>query len=411
MEKNLDQKKSFFAEHKTFIILVIVILVLISSAIGYGIVKRLIISQFVTKMMAAQQPPAVDVGKPVVKDVPDYYEFTATTQAVDKVMIKARIKGYLEQILFEDGALVKKGQTLFRIEDDAYIALRDQARANLLSAQAELKSAQADLDRIQAAVKTNAVSEQQLTRAVAQRDKADAAVASAKALLKDAQLNLSYTNVVSPIDGRISRHFVDKGNLVGAPEHTLLAEVVRLDPIYVNFYLSESLFLKYLNMETMDRQNERTFKLSLADGNDFSFNGKINYIDNSVDNMTGTILVRGQLQNKQHKILPGMYARVRISLGVKNNALLVPEKAIKSDIGGKYLFLLDDENIVRRQNIKISRLVDTMRIVESGLTAADRFVTQGTQYVNPGMKAAVNEKTSQDTKNDTASKNKKSKDQ
>jgi RND family efflux transporter MFP subunit len=407
MEKKPDQKKPFLAEHKTSMIFIVVIVILIGSAIGYGIVKRLIISKMVTKMMASQQPPAVDVQKPTVRDVPAYYDFTATAKAVDKVMIQARVKGYLQQILFQDGAFVEKGQVLFKIEDDTYIALRDQAKAQLKSAKAELKSAQADLDRVQAAVKTNAVSEQQLTRSIAQRDKAKAAVTSAAAKLNDAKLNLSYTNVTSPITGRISRHFVDKGNLVGAGEHTLLAEVVKLEPIYVYFYVSESLFHEHLSYDLIKENIDRKFQLSLNNQNDFSYSGKLNYIDNTVDNMTGTILVRGALQNKQHKILPGMYTRLRLSLGVKKNALLVPEKAVKSDIGGKYLFLLDDDNVVRRRNIEVSRLVDSMRIVEAGLTPDDRFVIEGTQYVTPGAKVEINTQSSENNKKTDSAESKK----
>lgn len=368
------------------IIIMVIIVVMTLTLIGYGIFKKVMKGKMMAKFMKPQTP-VVEVGVPEVNDVPLYYEFVGRTQAVEEVMIPARVSGFLEEIFFEEGSYVERGQRLFKIEDTAYAAARDQARAQLNSAQAELVSAEADLERIQKAIKSGAVSEQQLTTAEAMRDKARASVLAAKAALSDAELNLSYTEVNAPISGRISRNFVDKGNLVGPAQGTMLAQIVKLDPIDVTFTISEDFLHGQLDIDEIIKGKNREFSLSLEGNDDFPFTGRLNYIDNQVEEATGTILIRGRLPNEEHEILPGMYSRIKIAIGEKKDAILVPEKAVLSDLGGKYVLVLDEDNILRRRQIESSRVIDKMRIIESGLSSGDKFVITGLNLM--GVQAGV----------------------
>jgi membrane fusion protein, multidrug efflux system len=376
------------------IIIMVIIVVVTLTLIGYGIFKKLMMGKMMAKYMTPQTP-IVEVAAPEVNDVPLYYEFVGRTQAVEEVMIPARVSGFLEEIYFEEGSYVEKGQKLFKIEDTAYIAARDQAKAQLDSAQAELTSAESDLERIRQARNSGAVSEQQLTTAQAMKDKANASVLAAKAALSDAELNLSYTDVNAPISGRISRNFVDKGNLVGPAQQTMLANIVKLEPIEVTFTISEDFLHGQLDIDEIIKGKNRQFSLSLEENDNFPFTGRLNYIDNQVDEATGTILIRGQLANEEHKILPGMYSRKKIAIGEKENAILVPEKAVLSDLGGKYVLVLDKDNTLRRRQVKSSIVIDKMRIIESGLSPDEKFVLTGLNQM--GVQAGVKVQTQQQT--------------
>jgi RND family efflux transporter MFP subunit len=380
-------------------ILAVVVIAVVIIAVAYGIVKRLIIAKFVSQQMGAFKPPAVDIRTPEIKNVPLFYEFTGTAEPVEEVTVRARVTGYLERVAFEEGSYVKKGQLLFEIEDEAYIAAHDRAQASLASAKAELQRAQADLERVKRAVQTNAVSQQQLTRTKAEYDQARAAVDSAKARLDDAELNLSYTKITSPINGRIGKTMVDIGNLVGHGTPTPLASIVALEPVYVSFYISENFFRNGLDIDSVKKSRGLKFLVSLTEQGGFDFEGKIDYIDNVVDKATGTIMLRGTLPNKAHKIIPGMYTRVKLPIGTRNNAMLVPEESLQSDISGKYLLTVDDQNIVHRHHVKTGRLIDGMRVVIQGIEKNQRFVYEGIQYAQPGMKVEVNGQKNNKNKN------------
>ncbi|HEX42456.1 MAG TPA: efflux RND transporter periplasmic adaptor subunit [Phycisphaerales bacterium] len=336
--------------------------------------------------MPEMPPPTVTVARPVVRAVDEFYDFIGTTVAVEQVDIRARVQGFLEKVHFVEGSRVKQGDPLFEIERTAYQAIRDQAYAQLQSRQAERVRARLDLERVEQAIKTNAVSQQEVTTRRAQHDQAEAYVAAAEATLKQADLDLSYTRIVSPIDGRISRRYVDAGNLVGAGQQTLLATVVRLQPMYVQFYVSEGFLGERLGVGAFDGGSTRPFFIARENEPDFPHAGILNYMDNRVDEGTGTLLLRGELPNADEAFLPGMFVRVRVPVGTQADAICVHDRALGTDIGGKFLLLVDPEGVVRRRPVGIGRLVGEMRVIPSGLSADEAYILQGAQFVFPGMK-------------------------
>ncbi|MHC4212118.1 MAG: efflux RND transporter periplasmic adaptor subunit [Planctomycetota bacterium] len=360
-----------------------IISLLIIGGVGFGLYK---LFTFMPDFAMPPMPtPVVTVDKPQLRTVTDFYEFTGTAGAVEEVQVRARVQGYLQKIHFDDGSDVSKGDLLFEIERESFQAKRDQADAMLKSSQAEMLRAQLDYERVQEAVKTHAVSKQEVTTRKAEWDKAQASVMANEAALVEAELNLSYTKIHSPIDGRISRRMVDAGNLVGAGEQTLLATVVKLQPIYINFYVSEGLLLEGLEKREVNGQSSFKFYAGLENETGYPHEGVLTYMDNTVDAGTGTILIRGDLANAKKKILPGMFVRVKVPVGQQADAVVVNERAIGTDIGGKYLLLVDKDNRVERRPVQIGRQIDNMRVVASGLSADERYILKGVQFVFPGM--------------------------
>lgn len=332
-------------------------------------------------------PPTVTVATPVEKDVQTYAEFTGYTAAVESVDIRARVKGFLEKVAFEDAAFVKEGDLLFIIEQDPYKAQRDQTKATLASAKAELERAEIDLKRVEQAAKTNAVSQEEVTNRRAQRDMAAAAVEEQKAELEQARLNLGYTEVRSPINGRVSRRLVDEGNLVGAGQNTLLTTVVTMDPIYVYFEVDERKLIEGLkrNPQAFDEKKDYPFYVGLDTEEGYPHKGVLDYISNVVDQNTGTITARGILQNKKKELYPGMFARVRVPAKVEENALLVEEKAVGTDLGGKYLYVVKKDNTVEHRRIELGPQDGEMRVITKGIGKVDRYIVDGLQFARPGL--------------------------
>lgn len=359
-----------------------VIAILVLGGIVVFVKKRL------TPPAPPQMPPAsVQVAKPVIQDVVNYNEFTGNLVSVESVDIRARVEGLLRRVVFNDGAFVKKGELLFEIEPDTYQADRDRALATLKSAEADLNRAQQDYERLIQAVKSDAVSKQEVGTYKAQRDIAEASVIAAKAALTQAGLNLSYTQIQSPVDGKISRKYVDVGNLVGAGENTLLANVVALDPIYVYFNASESEYLNYtkdVRGNLADEPNKLPIYLNLANEEEYAHHGRLDYLDNMVDPETGTIQIRGVIPNPEKKLYPGMFVRIRVPAQTIRDAVLVQEKAIGTDIGGKYLLVVDADNIVRHQPVELGAQQGMLRVITSGLSTDDTYIVSGLQFVYPG---------------------------
>jgi RND family efflux transporter MFP subunit len=338
---------------------------------------------------AMQRAPEVPVALPEIRDVEDFYEFTGNVKALRQVDIRARVEGFLLTIDFKDGQHVKQGDLLFTIEPNQYTDARDQAQAQLLSGQAALESTQQDYERIEKAIQTNAVSKQQLTTAKAARDQAQAQVMTAKAQLSNANLNLSYTKIASPLTGKISQRYVDPGNLVGAGTQTLLATVVQTQPIDVYFNVSEVVLQQYFlaqNIVNPEAQKQQV-RVGFPDQNDYPFQGYLDFIDNKVDPNTGTILMRAQLPNEKEKLFPGTFVRVRLPSGVQKNSILVQERALNSDIGGKYLFTIDPNNTVHTNYVKLGRKVGDLVVVLSGLNRDQKYVLSGFHLLRPGSPA------------------------
>ena len=337
--------------------------------------------------MPAMPTPRVTTAVPVRKAISSFLEFTGTTEAVNSIEIRARIPGYLQNINFIGNTDVNKGDVLFTIEQDSYRAKRDRAFANLKSSEAELLRAQKDLERMEKAVKSDSVSKQKVSTVKSQRDQAEAAVLAKKASLAEAELELSYTKVCAPIGGRISRHFVDVGNLIGSSENTLLATIVDIDPIHVYFKVNERILLKRLKervKEGIDKKDAEVY-IGLTDEDGHPHKGKVDYIDNRVDSATGTINVRAIVPNPDKTILPGMFVRINAPNGTNDNALLVEEKSLGTDFNGKYLLIVGKNNIVEQRPVVTGNLIDGMRVIKEGLNDGEAYIVSGLQFARPGM--------------------------
>ncbi len=332
------------------------------------------------------------MATPVQRDVTLTEEFTGTTEARRSVEIRARVQGFLEEIAFEPSSFVREGQKLFIVEPAPYQAQRDRAEANLESAEAALRRAESDLDRLEQAVQTNAVSEQEVTRARAERDQASAALLEARAALTQAEIQLGYTTVESPIAGLVSRNLVDVGNLVGGPEATLLATVRQVDPIYAYFDVSERLIARTLAEQGGHKgpTSEREIPITLVlKETGYEVEGRIDAIDNTVDPATGTMQVRGIFPNKNAKVLPGFFVHVRVPGDTLENALLVEETAIGTDLGGRYLMVIGDGNVVEKRYVEPGPLEgDMLRVILQGLSPGESYVSKGLQRARPGMPVA-----------------------
>jgi RND family efflux transporter MFP subunit len=337
----------------------------------------------------APPPPEVTVATPEVRDVTVYEEFVGTTQAYASVEIRARVQGYLEEMTFEPSSFVRKGQLLFVIEPEPYEAKRDRAAAGLKAAEAGLRRAESDLERLEQAVRTNAVSQQEVTRARAERDQASAAMLEAQAALTNAEIQLEYTTVKSPINGMVSRNYVDLGNLVGAGESTVLTTVRRIDPIYAYFEVSERFVARALEQRGGHKNPEQldeTPATLLLEETGLEIEGRIDTLENTVDPATGTIQIRGVFPNPDSKIFPGFFVRVRLPGEFLEGALLVEESAVGTDLGGRYLMIVGDGNVVEKRYVEPGPLQeDKTRVILEGLEAGERYISRGLQRARPGM--------------------------
>jgi RND family efflux transporter MFP subunit len=336
-------------------------------------------------------PPQVTVAPPVVQDITNYIYFTGYTVARKDIELRARVEGYLEAFSFQPGAQVRKGDLLFSIDPKPFEAKVSQGQAELETKQAERELAEATFKRKESAYKEKAVSELAVLEAKAELSKATAQVKEAEAQLITEQLQLSYTKIHAPTDGRISRNLVDVGNLVGAGgDKTLLATLVNYDPIYVYFNMDERSLMLHKNTSTDDdteKSNAKTpVQLELIEEKDYPHKGVADYLDNQVDLSTGTIQVRAIFNNSDLFIVPGLFAKVRIPYEEVKAALLVPESAISSDQRGRYLLTVNSDNTVEYKPIEIGSLNDGLRVITKGITAEDRVVVTGIQRARPGSK-------------------------
>ena len=337
----------------------------------------------------APKPPAVTVTTPVQRDVTVFHEFTGTTQAFESVEIRARVQGYLEKVTFTPSSFVRKGDLLFVIEQEPFEAQRDQADANMKSAEAGLRRADSDLERLEQAVKTNAVSQQEVTRARAERDQASAGLLQAQAALTNAEISLSYTTIKAPISGMISRNLVDTGNLVGSGGSTLLATVRRIDPLFAYFDVSErwvAVLLGERGGHKSPGEGDRLPATLILSETGHEVEGRIDSIDNTVDPETGTILLRGVFPNPEALLFPGFFVTIRIPGKMVENAVLVEEKAIGADLSGKYIYIVDTENTVEQRHVTLGRAQDDGTVVVSeGLDGSETYIVEGLFRARPGL--------------------------
>ena len=336
------------------------------------------------------KPPTVTVATPEIRDVTDFTVFSGRTEAVDTVEIRARVKGFLERVDFEAGEMVKKGQELFLIEQAPYEAALAAADAGEKQAIARAELALENFRRAETLLEKKAISREEYQTKGAEYKVAFAAIGAAKADITQAEINLGYTTITSPIDGRISRKYVDPGNLVGAGENTLLATIVSMDPMYVYFDVSEKSVLKLLEWWREHQQNGGTKDVDpkayvqLANEKDFPHEGRLEYVENRVDPTTGTALIRGVFPNKEGYLYPGLFVRVKVPGDEIKNAVLVHERAIGTDLGGKFVLVVNSENVVEQRPVELGTLVDSMRVIRSGLKPNEKYIVDGLQRARPG---------------------------
>jgi len=331
----------------------------------------------------------VAVSQPLVREVSDYEIFTGRTEASQSVEIRARVTGYLDNILFKPGAIVRRGDMLFEIDARAYQADLARCDAEVQSAQVRLKQLTAQLDRAKMLQRRQAVGQDEVERMAADHAEAEANLAARRANLEISRLNLAYTKLTSPIDGRISRPLIDAGNLVVA-DTTSLATVIATDPMFVSFDVDERTVLRLRSAKPEGRvkpdgRAEISVSCGLADDAGFSRQGKLDSTDIRVDPATGTLRFRAVLPNTDGILLPGMSVRVRLTTSAPHKALLVPDSSLAFDHGQSYVLVLTTHNVLQRRDVKTGPLHDGMRSVPEGLTAEDWVITDGLQRVRPGM--------------------------
>jgi RND family efflux transporter MFP subunit len=336
-------------------------------------------------------PPKVDVGVPVQRSITRFLEATGNTAPIKNVDLVARVQGFLQSINYEDGSFVKEGTTLFTIEPETYKLKLEQAQAAEVGAQATVKQAEADFKRQTDLVAKQAVSQSTLDTSTSTRDNAQATLQQAQVNTKIAAVNYGYTNVVAPFDGIVSAHLVSVGELVGAASPTQLATIVQLDPIYVNFNVNEQDVLRIREearrrgMTTNDLR-QIPIETGLQTETGYPHKGKLDYASPTLNQSTGTLAVRGILPNPDRVLLPGFFVRVRVPFDQQVNALLVPDVALGSDQAGRYVLVVNGENVVEQRKVQTGPLEGDLRVIESGLKPDDRVVTAGLLRAIPGQK-------------------------
>jgi len=331
-------------------------------------------------------PPKVTVAQPTRQSVTDSLDLTGNTQAIYTVQLVARVAGYLEKVLFQDGQLVKKGQPLFVIQQNTYEDNLRQAEATILQYRAQLQYAESQLNRFSHLIQHEAAAQSDVDNWRFQRDSAEANLRSAQAQRDLAKLNLDYTQVAAPFDGRMDRRLVDPGNLVGSPNSTVLAQINQIDPIYVYFNISDLDLARLLkSTRGIPGPGGRKWPVhaGLPSEDGYPHQGYLDFAAISLTTTTGTLLMRGVLPNADGKILPGLYTRVRVPLE-QRAALLVPEVAIGHDQQGAYLLVVNDKNVVERRNVTTGTAVDSRRTIDGGLTGQEWVIVNGLLKAAPG---------------------------
>jgi RND family efflux transporter MFP subunit len=339
---------------------------------------------------AAPPPPKVTVMLPVTQEVTLYFEATGNAAAVNSVDLVARVQGFVQAISYTDGQFVKKGTSLFTIEPEPYKLKVDAAKAAVTSAQATLTQAQAEYQRQADLVQKQVSTQANYDKALASRDSAQADLQSQQSSEQQAEINLGYTDVTAPFDGIVTARQVSIGQLVGASSPTVLATIVQLDPIWVTFNASERDVLEA--RATLARTGRTTADLiglpaevGTQTETDYPHVGKLDYVAPNVDPSTGTLPVRASLPNADRGLLPGYFVRVRVPRRPEA-ALLVPDTAIGSDQGGRYVLVVNKDDVVEQRKVEAGPVVGSLRVIEKGLAKDDHVVTGGIMRAIPGQK-------------------------
>lgn len=330
----------------------------------------------------APPPPAVSVAKVVAREFQPWDEFTGRISAVETVDLRARVSGYIERVAFEEGREVRKGDLLFVIDQRRYRAAFDRAAADLERARSEAKLAASELQRAETLLAAKAISREEFDSRRAAHAQGDATVRAAAAAVAAAELDLQFTEVRSPIDGRAGRALVTVGNLAQA-DTTLLTTLVSLDPMYVDFDADEQTFLDYAAAARRGehRTTSSPVRVGLANEAGYPHVGTVDFVDNQVDPHTGTIRARAVLPNPDHSLTPGLFARVQLAGGNRQAALLIDEKAVLTDQDRKYVYVLGPNHVAVRKDVVLGRQAGDLRVVDRGLEPGDTVIVHGVQKV------------------------------
>ncbi|HEV3343903.1 MAG TPA: efflux RND transporter periplasmic adaptor subunit [Pirellulales bacterium] len=331
-------------------------------------------------------PPAVTVSQPIEREISDENQFTGHTEAIHAVDVHAKVSGFIDQVGFKDGDIVKEGDLLFQIDPrpfDADVARDDAA---LAAAKARAKRAAADLARAKELIKGKNISQEQFDQVFADEAQGAAAVKQAEASLTTARLNQDYAKVTAAVGGRVSRAIITKGNFVfgGAGSATLLTSIVPIDPIYAYFDVDEAIYLRVARRARDPDSPPPTVEMRLANETGFLHRGRIDFIDNKVDPDTGTIRVRAEFPNADGVITPGLFIKVRVRSPEKRPALLVTDRAVGMDQNRKYVLVVGADNKVEYRDVITGPLVDGLRAVEGGLKPGEWVIVNGLQRARPG---------------------------
>ncbi|HDS9458331.1 TPA: efflux RND transporter periplasmic adaptor subunit [Enterobacter asburiae] len=347
---------------------------------------------------AAPPAPAVSAADVVVKSISQWDSFNGRIEAVESVQLRPRVSGYIDKVNYTDGQEVKKGEVLFTIDDRTYRAALEQAQANLARAKTQASLAQSEANRTDKLINTHLVSREEWEQRRSAAVQAQADIRAAQAAVDAAQLNLDFTKVTAPIDGRASRALITSGNLVTAGDTaSVLTTLVSQKTVYVYFDVDESTYLHYQNLArsgqgASSNHTALPVEIGLTGEEGYPHQGKVDFLDNQLTPSTGTIRMRALLDNAQRQFTPGLFARVRLPGSAEFKATLVDDKAVLTDQDRKYVYIVDKEGKAQRRDITPGRLADGLRIVRQGLNPGDKVIIDGLQKVfMPGM--PVNAKT------------------
>jgi membrane fusion protein, multidrug efflux system len=337
---------------------------------------------------AAAQPggappaPKISVAGVITRDVTEWDEFTGRLEAVNSVAIRPRVSGFVAAIRFDEGALVHKGDLLFEIDARPFQAEVDRLRAELERANATVQRAQSELARAERLSTEDAMSSEERGRREAFAKESAAQVSAVEAALREAQLNLEFTRVTSPIDGRVGRAIVTVGNLVssGPGDATLLTTVVSLDPVYATFEADEQTFHHFAS-----RSDGLPVQMAVGDEETFTREGHLDFLDNQINPATGTIRGRAVFHNQDLKLTPGSFVRLRLPASARHPALLIQDRAVGTDLDKRYVYAVGADGAVEYRAVQLGPVIDGLRVVRSGLKVGDTIVINGLQRVRPGV--------------------------